>query len=99
MQNFRALAVEKNSAQKFRRQRWIPQTIEHDFIFLLDLISRMNEALGEVAIVGEKEESFALGVEPADVERAAGDFAGSRSKIVSRACGSLPRGNEAGRFV
>ena len=67
-QNFRALAIKENSAQKFRRQRRIPQTIEHDFIFFFDLMSRMNEALGKVAVVSEKDESFTLGIEPADMK-------------------------------
>ena len=32
-------------------------------------MARMNEALGEVAVVGEKDESFTLGIEPAHVKQ------------------------------
>jgi hypothetical protein len=58
----------------------------------------MNEALGEVAVVGEKDESFTLGIEPADVKetrqfrRKQVEDGVARMRIVAR-------GNEAGRLV
>ncbi len=66
--NFRALTVEKNSTQQFRSKSWIPLPIQRHFILLLDLIPRMGEPLGEIAIVGEKNEAFGLRVKTANVE-------------------------------
>ncbi len=74
----------------------IPRTIECDFVFLLDLVARMGEAQGEIAVVGENEQTFALGIEPADVED---PRQVRRKKIVNRvarvcvaARGDKPRG-------
>ena len=68
--NLGALAVEKNSAQQFRSERRIPLSIQHYFIFFVDLVTRMSEALCQLAIVGQNEQSFALRIEPADIEEA-----------------------------
>ena len=46
-----SLAVEKNSAQQFRRERGVPRPIQCHLVFLFDLISRVAEALGELAII------------------------------------------------
>src|SRR5437867_10927299 len=66
--NPRALTVEKNSARQLLRERWVPRPIERDFVFLVDLVTRVCEPLGEGAVVGEKEQTFGLRVEPANVE-------------------------------
>ncbi len=65
----RSLTVEHDSFQQLRSERCIPRPIESYLVLLLDLVARMSEALGEVTIVGEKEETLSLGVEPADVEQ------------------------------
>ena len=48
-----ASPVEKNSLHQLRSQRPIPRLIQSDFIFLVDLVTRMSEPLGQVAVVGE----------------------------------------------
>src|ERR1700737_879474 len=68
--DLRSLAVEKNAAQQFRRVRRVPLSIQRDFVFLLDLETRMTEMLREIAVVGENEKSFALRVEAANVKQA-----------------------------
>lgn len=64
----RALTVEHDPLEEFRRQRWIPGTIESDLVFLLDFVTGMGQALREVAVVGQEEEALGLGIEPADVK-------------------------------
>src|SRR5215469_6431648 len=62
-------ATQKNSLLQFSRERGIPRTIQCHFIFLLCLIARMGEPLGEFAVVCEKKEALGLRVEPANVEQ------------------------------
>ena len=59
---------------------------------------RMNEALGKVAVVGEKNESFALGIEPANVKQPR-EF--RRKQIEDRVARMriAAGGDEAGRLV
>jgi hypothetical protein len=66
----RALTVEHDSLEEFRRQRRIPGTIESNLVFLLDFVPGMGQALREVAVVGQEEEALGLGIEPADVKEA-----------------------------
>src|ERR1043166_7289089 len=66
--DLRALTIQKNSAQQFLRVLGIPLSIQRDFVFLLDLESRMSQSLREIAVVREQEKSFALRVETANVE-------------------------------
>ena len=66
--DYGALAVEKNSAQQFRRKRRIPWPIQSHLIFFLNLVARMREPLREVPFVCENEEAFALRIEAADIE-------------------------------
>jgi len=48
-------ALEKNPAAQFLGQSWIPEFVEGDFVFLLDLEAGMGQLLGEITIAGEKE--------------------------------------------
>jgi hypothetical protein len=66
--NLRTLPVEENTAQQFRGERRIPWSIQRHFVFFLDLLARMNELLGELAVIGEDEKSFTLRIQPADVK-------------------------------
>jgi hypothetical protein len=66
--DYSSLAVEKNSAQQFRRKRPIPWSIQCHLVFLLDFIARIREPLREVTIVCENEETFTLRIEAADIE-------------------------------
>jgi len=68
--NFRPLAIEKNSAQQFRRERWIPRAIHRHLIFLVDLVTRVGKPLREFAISCEEKQTFSLRVQTADVEEA-----------------------------
>ena len=67
--DLRPLAVQKNSAHQFWRERRVPWSVQCYFVFLVDLVARMSEPLREFAVVGENEETFALRIEPADVEK------------------------------
>lgn len=49
--NLGALTIQKNSAQKFLCERALPLSIQRDFIFLLDLKTRMRQLLREVAVI------------------------------------------------
>ena len=66
--DYGALAVEKNSAQQFRRKRRIPWSIQSHLVFFLDFIARMREPLGQFTIVCENEEALGLRIEAADIE-------------------------------
>jgi len=66
--DYGTLAVEKNSAKQFRRERRIPWSIQSHLVFFLDFVARMREPLREITIVCENEETFALRIEPADIE-------------------------------
>src|SRR5207302_7264237 len=66
--DYGALAIERNSAQQFWRKRRIPWSIQSHLVFLLNLVARMREPLREVTIVCENEETFALSIQPADIE-------------------------------
>src|SRR3954465_5889983 len=46
-----ALAIEHHAAKEFRSERRVPGTIKRYFVFLLDLVTRMGEALGKLAVV------------------------------------------------
>lgn len=65
----RAFSIERDSALQLWRQSRIPLSIQKYVVFLVDLVPRMSELLGEFAVVCEKNESLGLRVEPADVEK------------------------------
>src|SRR5260370_23485338 len=56
----RTLAVKHHALMQFRCERRVPRAIEHHFVFLLDLVTRMGETLRQVAVVCEQEETFRL---------------------------------------
>jgi len=66
--NFRPLAIEKNSAQQFRRQGCIPRPIQCHLIFLLDFVTWMGKSLRQVAIICEKKQPFSLRVQAPNIE-------------------------------
>ena len=66
--NFGSLAVEKNSAQQFRRECRVPRLIQRHLVFLVGLIARMGKPLREVAVICEKKQTFSLRVQPPDIE-------------------------------
>jgi hypothetical protein len=64
-----SFAVEKDSAQQFRRERGVPRTIQSHFVFLLNLVTRMRQALCEISITCEKNQTFALRIQSPNVEQ------------------------------
>lgn len=93
-----AFAIEKNPAVHFLGQGWIPEFVERDFVFLFDFEAGMGQLLGEVAIAGEKEQSFALCIETPDVEEPGKLW---RQQIVNRVGGVriAPGRNKTRRFM
>ena len=67
LRNLGALPVEKNSAQQIRRERRVPWPIERHFVFLVDLVTRMGQSLGQSAVVCENDKPFALRIESANI--------------------------------
>ena len=47
----RVLSVEHHAGQQFRQERRIPRAIECHFVFLLNFVARMRQALREIAVV------------------------------------------------
>ena len=67
--NPRSLTVEKNSAQQFRRECGVPRPIQPNFVFLLNFVTWMRQALCEISIICEKKQTFGLCVQPSNVEQ------------------------------
>jgi hypothetical protein len=65
-----ALSVEHHAIDQFPREGRIPGMIQGDLIFLFDFVARMGEALRQVAVVGQDQQAFRLGIEPADIKEA-----------------------------
>ena len=63
-----SLAVQKNSAQQFRHECWVPRPIQRHLIFLVGLIARMSKPLRELAIICEKKQPLSLRVQTSDIE-------------------------------
>jgi hypothetical protein len=66
--NLGPLAVEKNSAQQFRREGWIPRPIQCHLIFLLDFVTWVSQPLCQIAIICEKKEPLSLRVQAPNIE-------------------------------
>ena len=85
MCNARAFAVEQDSTEQFRREGCIPGAIQSYLILLVDLVARMREALGKIAVVCQNQEAFALRIESTDIEQAR-EF--RRQQIKNRVAGA-----------
>ncbi len=72
--------------------------IENDLVLLFNLVTRMSESLGQVAVVSEQEETFRLGVESSDIKQARQM---GRQKIENGVARIriAPGRNETGRFM
>ena len=92
------LAVEHHPGQQLRREPWLPGAIEGHFVFLFHFVTRMRQALGEIAVIRQDEKTFGLRVEPADIEKARKLW---RQQIEDRVAriGVGAGGNEADGFV
>jgi len=93
-----ALSIEHHPGQQFWGECGVPGTIERHFVFLFYFVARMRQALRQIAVVGENEESFGLGIEPADIEEARELGRQEIEDGVVRV-GIGARRNETGRFV
>ncbi len=96
--DFCSVAVEKNSAQQFWREGWVPRVIQRHFIFLIDLESRVSKSLREFAIVRKQKQTFSLRVETTDVEKA-GKFWWKQIEDCIARVRIFPGRNESGGFV
>jgi hypothetical protein len=67
--NSGSLTIEANSAQQFRRERGVPRPIQCHFVFLLDFVTWMSEALGKLAVICEEKQALGLCVQAPDVEQ------------------------------
>lgn len=96
--NLRALTIEKNSAQKFLRERAVPLSIQRDLVLFIDFKPWVSELLREITVVRQKEQSLTLGIEPANIEKAGKLW---RQQIEDRVVGvRIASGrNKSGRFV
>ena len=65
----RPLSIEHDSAPQFQRETRVPRPVQRHFVFLFHFVTRMREALREVAVIRQDEEAFRLRVEPADFYR------------------------------
>lgn len=91
-------AIEHYPAKEFRGERWVPRSIQRDLIFLFDFVARVSEALREITVVRQDEQSFALCIEPTHVEKAR---TVRREEIEDRIARVwvTSSGDEAGRFM
>ena len=61
--------------------------VDLDEVLLLDAVARVGDAVGQLAVVGEQQQSLGVGVEPPDGEHPR--LAGTSSTTVGRPCVSL----------
>jgi hypothetical protein len=94
----RAFCVQHDTTQQVGRERRVPATVEGYFVLFIDFVSRVHQPLRQIAIVRQNQQTFALGVEPADIEEAAELW---RKQVENGvACVRVAsRGDEAGRLV
>src|SRR4029077_6218548 len=67
--NLCSLTIEKNSAQQFRRKLGVPRAIQCHFVFLLNFVTWMRQALCQISIICEKKQTFGLCIQPPNVEQ------------------------------
>jgi hypothetical protein len=67
--NSRSLTIEMNATQQFRRERRVPRTIQCHFVFFLDFVTWMGEALGKLAISCKEKQALGLCVQAPNVEQ------------------------------
>jgi hypothetical protein len=69
LHNFCSMTVQNDAAQQFRRKFGVPRPIQCHFVFFLNFVTWMREALCEISIICEKKETFALCVQTPNVEQ------------------------------
>jgi hypothetical protein len=64
-----SLTVEENSAHQFRRKFGVPRAIQRRFVFLLNFVAWMRQALCEISIICEKKQTFCLCVQTPNIKQ------------------------------
>jgi hypothetical protein len=67
--DFGSLAVEKNSAEQFRRECRVPSPIQRHLVFFIDLVAWVGKPLRQFPIVCEEKQTLSLRVQAPDVEK------------------------------
>jgi hypothetical protein len=49
--NPRAFSIERNSSQQLLREGIVPRSIQSDFVFFIDLVTRMGQLLGKITVI------------------------------------------------
>src|SRR3984893_6672192 len=98
MRDARAFAIQDYSVKEFGRERRVPCSIQGDFVFLVDLVTRMGKMLREVAVVRQNQQTFALRVETADIEQPR-KFRGQQIEDCVPRVWIFPGRNKSSRFV
>jgi hypothetical protein len=96
--DFGSLAVEKNSAQQFRRECWVPSPIQRHLVFFVDLVTWVGKPLRQFPIVCEEKQTLSLRVQPPDVEEA-GKLFGKQIKDSVAGMLIFSGGNKSGGFI
>ncbi len=94
----RAFALEINSFREFAGQHCVPRAVQSHFVFLVDLVTRMRESFGKIAVVSQKQQALGLRVEPADIEKL-GKFPRQQIEDGVARVRIAARRNETRRFV
>jgi hypothetical protein len=93
-----SLTVEKNSAQQFRSQFGLPRAIQCHFVFLLNFVTWMRQALCKISVICEKKQTFGLCVQAPNVEQPREFFRQQIENSIANMRIS-PRRNESGGLV
>jgi hypothetical protein len=96
--NLCSLTIEKNSAQQFRRKLGVPRAIQCHFVFLLNFVTWMRQALCQISIICEKKQTFGLCVQASNVEQPR-EFCRQQVKNSIAHVRIFPGRNESGRLV
>jgi hypothetical protein len=67
--NLCSLTIKKNSTQQFRPEFGVPRAIQCHFVFFLNFVTWMSEALREISITCEKKQTFGLCIQAPNVEQ------------------------------
>ena len=84
--------VERDAGEELLDDPLVELALDLGDVGLLDLVRRVRQALGEVAVVGEDQQARRVGVEPADVEEPLGPVG---DQVAERSAG--PRGRTSSR--
>ena len=96
--DFGSLAVEKNSAEQFRPECWVPSPIQRHLVFFVDLVTWMGKPQCQFSIVCEEKQTLSLRIQAPDIEEA-GKFFGKQIKDSIASVLIFSGRNKSGGFV